>query len=205
MPPSSNTRVLPHFGADSTYLAFTQRTALPAWIVRKLLRWHELGVLREPKLMAFLRQAQATSSAPEHMANLLSLLEENLAYSMFQAVETTKRELSDAATSQLHFHAGDIALDIAVRRDAFEAWMAPLLARINAAVDQVLAACPGRMPDAGVSHGRHLQNPSRGPTVCRPLRPGPTALGRRLHLGGRGPGPGRRHAARLSLCTPVHV
>ena len=140
--------LLSHFGAGSTYMAFTDRTELPAWIVRKMLRWHELAILREPKLMALLRNAQATSDDPQGMGNFLSLLEENLGYDLFRAVEASKRALSDQASSVISFHQGDIELDVPVTRAQFEAWSAPLLQTLNDTVDHVISQAHGRAPDA---------------------------------------------------------
>jgi hypothetical chaperone protein len=140
--------LLQHFGAGSTYLDFTKRSDLPAWIVRKMTRWHELAMLREPTLMNFLRRARATSSDPVGLQNFLSLLEENLGYNLFQAVEACKRQLSDQHATTFSFYEGDIELEVLLLRSDFETWMQPLLYRLDAAVTRVLAASPGRMPDA---------------------------------------------------------
>ncbi len=140
--------LLSHFGAGSTYMAFTDRTELPSWIVRKMLRWHELALLREPKIMGFLREARATSSDPRGMGHFLSLLEENLGYDLFRAVEASKRALSDQASSVVAFHQGDIDLEVEVTREQFDLWCAPLLQTLDRTVDEVLAQGGGKTPDA---------------------------------------------------------
>ena len=155
--------LLQHFGAGSTYLEFAKRTELPAWIIRKMTRWHELGMLREAKLIHFLRQAHLTSSNPVGLKNFLSLLEENLAYNLFQVVEACKRKLSEQDTTSLVFQEGDIELDVPLARRDFESWMQPLLARIDGAVSNVLARCPQGMPDAVFLTG----GTSRIPAVVR--------------------------------------
>ena len=140
--------LLRHFGAGSTYMAFTDRTELPSWMVRKMLRWHELALLREPKIMGFLRNACATSDDPRGMGHFLSLLEENLGYDLFRAVEAAKRELTDKPSSVVAFHKGDIDLDVEVTREQFESWCAPLLQTLDRTVDEVLAQGGGKTPDA---------------------------------------------------------
>lgn len=140
--------LLSHFGQGSTYVNFAKTTELPAWVVRKMMRWHELAVLREPKIMNFLRQAQQSSSDPVGLQNFISLLEENLGYNLSQAVETCKRQLSEQASTTLSFHCGDIELDVCLHRSDFEQWMQPLLQQIDAAVTRVLAAAPQQPPDA---------------------------------------------------------
>jgi hypothetical chaperone protein len=140
--------LLPYFGAGSTYMAFTDRTELPASLTRKLLYWNELSFLREKDTMDFLYRVHATSDRPEHVANLISLVEENLAYHLYRAVEAAKRTLSEADSASISFHRGDISIDETVRRGAFEAWMAPLLASLDATLQTVLQRADGREPDA---------------------------------------------------------
>ena len=140
--------MLSHFGAGATYMAFTARTQLPAWIVRKLLYWHELALLREPKTMNFLRQALETTDDARGLQHLLSLLEENLAYNMYRAVEAGKRQLSDSASADISFHDGDIEIDVTVQRSDFEQWIQPLLTTLDDTVTGLLQKAEGRMPDA---------------------------------------------------------
>src|SRR5947209_1681034 len=46
-------RLLPLFGAGSTYATLFRRTELPHWMTRKLLAWHELSMLREKSNLEF--------------------------------------------------------------------------------------------------------------------------------------------------------
>jgi hypothetical chaperone protein len=140
--------LLPKFGQGSTYMDFAQRTDLPAWIVGKMTRWHELSLLRDPKLMQFLQRALVTSSDPKGLGAFLALLEENLGFALFRAVEATKRALSTQERAPLCFDAGGIELNLTIRRDAFETWTAPLIARLDKAVDDVLKQHEIRSPDA---------------------------------------------------------
>ena len=140
--------MLSHFGAGATYMAFTTRTQLPAWIVRKLLYWHELALLREPKTMNFLRQVLETTDDVRGMEHLLSLLEENLAYNMYRAVEAGKRALSTQGSADISFHDGDIEIDVTVQRADFEQWIQPLLRSLDDTVTSLLDKAAGRMPDA---------------------------------------------------------
>lgn len=140
--------LLPQFGQGSTYMDFAQRADLPAWIVGKMTRWHELSLLRDPKLMQFLQRALISSSDPKGLRAFLSLLEENLGFALFRAVEATKRSLSDDDAAKLVFDAGDIELDMTISRNDFEAWTSPLIATLNTAVDDVLSQHQNLTPDA---------------------------------------------------------
>ena len=140
--------LLQYFGVGSTYMAFTERTPLPGWIARKLLRWHELSILRERDTLEFLQRAAITSDAPEGMRNLICLVEDNLAYHLYRAVEEAKRALSHRDEATVKFCLADIDFEQVVLRRDFETWMAPLLKNLSDAVDKVLAQAPGRTPDA---------------------------------------------------------
>lgn len=136
--------MLEHFGAGSTYMAFTARTELPAWITRKMLFWHELSLLRERDTLQFLERALETSDKPRALENLLSLVEENLAYHLYRVVEGAKRALSSQDSAPISFHMGDIAIDTEVRRADFEVWMQPLLKSLDDTVTDVLSRAGGQ-------------------------------------------------------------
>ena len=140
--------MLANFGANSTYMSFMTRTDLPAWIVRKVLYWHELALLRQPKTLAFLRQTLATSDNRRGLEQLLSLLEDNLGYRLYRAVEAAKRQLSHQASAEIHFAEGNIDLAVTLQRTDFDRWIQPLLQILDGAVDGVLQRGGGRRPDA---------------------------------------------------------
>ena len=141
-------RLLRRFGEGTTYLALTQRMPLPAWMTRKLLSWHEMALLRERSTMEFLRRAQVTSDDPAALTNLVTLIEDNLAYHLYRSVEAAKRALGEAEEATVSFHEGPIAIDEVVRREEFEAWTAPLRAQLSAAVDRLLEQAQGVEPEA---------------------------------------------------------
>jgi hypothetical chaperone protein len=141
-------RLLRHFGKDSTYLAFTNRMPLPAWMTRKLLAWHELSLLRAPENLEFLKRALSTSDEPQAIKNLIRLAEENLAYHLYRAVEAAKRALSDAEAAAVRFRVADLVIEEEITRREFEEWTAPLREELGAAVDRVLSRAGGVSPDA---------------------------------------------------------
>jgi len=141
-------RLLARFGEGSTYKALTQRMPLPTWMTRKLLSWHELAMLRERSTMEFLRRARVTSDDPRALNNLVTLIEDNLAYHLYRAVEAAKRRLGEADEAQVSFHEGGIEVEERVLRDEFEAWTAPLREQLSASVDRLLEMAGGVEPEA---------------------------------------------------------
>jgi hypothetical chaperone protein len=141
-------KLLPRFGEGSTYLALTKRMPLPTWMTRKLLSWHEMALLRERSTMDFLRKARVTSDDPVALANLVTLIEDNLAYHLYRAVEAAKRGLGESDEALIAFHEGAIEIEESIDRPAFEAWTAPLRDQLTAAVDRLLESAGGVEPEA---------------------------------------------------------
>jgi len=153
-------RLLPLFGAGSTYATLFRRTELPHWMTRKLLAWHELSMLREKSNLEFLQSAVKTSDKPRELQNLVTLAEENLAFHLYRAVEEAKRILSDGDQARISFHEADIDIEASVTRAEFERWTAPLRAELLLAVDRCLARAHGRVPDAVFLTGGSSKIPS---------------------------------------------
>jgi hypothetical chaperone protein len=150
-------RLLPDFGAGSTYSTVFKRTELPHWMTRKLLAWNELSMLRERTNLEFLRNAVKTSDKPRELQNLVTLAEENLPFHLYRAVESAKRALSDGHAAEIAFHEAGIEVRARITRREFEEWTAPLRAQLLQAADR----CVGeRMPDAVFLTGGTSKIPS---------------------------------------------
>lgn len=153
-------KLLPLFGAGVTYKSMLKRLEIPVWMTRKLLAWHELAFLRERSTLEFLKKARSTADRPADLQRLISLAEENLAYHLYRAVESAKRDLSAADSAVVSFHEADIDLDERVTVAEFEAWTKPLRDELNHAVDRCLSAVPGLVPDAVFLTGGTSRIPS---------------------------------------------
>lgn len=141
-------KLLRRFGAGATYKPERRRIPLPAWLPRKLLAWHELSMLREKSTLEFLRKAQLSADDAPAVGNLIQLVEENLAYQLYRAVEAAKRELGDSDRATISFHEGAIDVEEKLTRAQFESWTAPLRVELSAAIEEVLRRAGGATPDA---------------------------------------------------------
>jgi hypothetical chaperone protein len=153
-------RLLEKFGSGSTYMSMLKRLAIPGWMTRKLVAWHELSLLRERSTMEFLRTAVKTSDRPQALQNLITLAEENLVYRLYRSVEEAKRRLSSESDATVSFHECDIEIEERVTRAEFETWSAPLREELTAAVDRVLERAAGARPDAVFLTGGSSRIPS---------------------------------------------
>ena len=140
--------VAPRLGRGSQQQKlFGQPVPVPAWIYRDLERWHHLSLLRSPRTLGVLHDVLRHAHEPEKIEALLHLVENDLGYSLYQAVEDTKTELSRSPEAWLRFRDPPAVIEERVTRADFESWIAPELDEIAACTDRLLART-GVSPDA---------------------------------------------------------
>ncbi len=133
--------VSPALGSESHLLSMGKLLpAAPAWIYANLERWHYLSFLRTRNVAEILKGARARALEPEKIEALRTLIEEDLGYQLHQAVQRVKFELSTADAAEFRFTEGGLDLRIAVSRAEFEGWIAEDLARVEAAVDELMGS-----------------------------------------------------------------
>jgi len=131
--------VAPRLGQGSERRGvFGDRFPIPGWIYRHLEKWHRLSMLKAPDMMRRLHRIQRAAVESEQLEALLHIVEQDLGFALYRAVEGTKRRLSSRPEAKLLFHDGPVALDADVRRTDFEAWIGPELAEIEGAVDGLM-------------------------------------------------------------------
>lgn len=130
--------VAPALGADSRYRIDGRDMQMPQWIYGKLARWHHLSFLRDRRTIQQLVEIATGSTHPERVRALLHLIRGNLGFHLFRAVEAAKVGLSSQRAVDLRFSEGPINIDARIQRADFEQWIAPDVARIEAALDDAL-------------------------------------------------------------------
>jgi len=143
--------VAPALGLGSQYKSqFGKLLPVPNWLYEHLERWHYLSFLKTRKNTEILKQIRFQALAPEKIAALIDLVDHDLGYRLYQAIEAVKCRLSEQETSQFHFN--EAAIDIArvVLRGDFQKWIDPEMGAITACVERLLARCniDGRDVDA---------------------------------------------------------
>jgi hypothetical chaperone protein len=134
--------VAPRLGLGSKYRSLFHRVLpVPIWLYEKLERWHHLSFLKTRETMELLRQIRFGALEPEKIDALIEVVEEDLGYHLFRAVERTKCALSHEETSQFVFREALISIQEYVQRRAFESWIAPDVEKIAHCVDRLLSNC----------------------------------------------------------------
>ena len=133
-----------HFGAEVTYRVplGSNNLTMPKGIMEKLCSPADMTVLQHRDVLNFLRDVKSWSIGADdrrRMDHLLCLVEDSLAFKLFEAIERSKCELSSADTTDFHFEYPSIDLREPVRRDEFESGSAREVNAILGALDQTVA------------------------------------------------------------------
>jgi hypothetical chaperone protein len=132
--------VSPALGKGSNYVSMGKVLPIPNRWYSAFARWDQLALMRASRDMRDIRRIVRDATEPEKLARLVETLDENYGYRLYRAVSRLKEALSFEEAAEFRFEAGSISLVGEVRRAAFEGWIAPELAQIEAAVDRALAS-----------------------------------------------------------------
>lgn len=133
--------VAPRLGLGTQYRSYMDGKIMtvPNWLYSRLRRWHHLSFLKSRETMKLLEELAAQSLAPESIAGLIHLVDQDLGYYLYKAVEATKVALSTSERSQFVFCDAPIDIRAEVSRADFESWIAEELGQIATCVDRLLA------------------------------------------------------------------
>ncbi len=133
--------VAPKLGLGSTYKSmFGRELEVPVWIYGKLRRWHHLSFLKTKKNMEMLEEILDQTDEPEKIEALIHVLEHDLGYHLYRALERAKVELSTKAETTFSFSDAPLVIEAKVTRVDFESWIADEVATMAACVDRLLAS-----------------------------------------------------------------
>jgi hypothetical chaperone protein len=131
--------VSPHLGAGTLEKSGDKTlVAVPNWVYVRLEHWHHLSFLRTRAVSEMLRAARIRAFEPAKIAALSDLIEADLGYQLHQAVQRTKISLSNQDAADFLFRDHGFNLHAPVTRPQFESWIAPDLAAIEQAVEEVV-------------------------------------------------------------------
>ncbi len=112
--------IAPMLGLGSEYRSqFGNILPVPNWLYEHLERWHYLSFLKTRKNLDLLRQIHFQSLEHEKIAALIELVDNDLGYRLYQAVEQTKCKLSASAVSEFQFREAEITNQRVHRSAAF--------------------------------------------------------------------------------------
>ena len=132
--------VAPEIGKGSQVRSFGKLLDLPASYYTNFGRWNQLSIFKTTREFEELKSLVKVATAPAKLQLFVDLVEYDEGYPLYQAISATKMALSRADEAEFIFPPLGPAGRKTVRRADFESWIAADLARIDAALDDVLAA-----------------------------------------------------------------
>jgi hypothetical chaperone protein len=131
--------VAPALGRGTRYRSpYGMVLPAPTWPYTKLERWHYLSFLKARATMLRFEELKRESFEPEKIAALIHIVENDLGYFLFRAVEETKLELSGLEAAEFTFSDPPVLIEKIVARPEFEGWIARYLEQIAECVDGLM-------------------------------------------------------------------
>ncbi len=130
--------VLPLLGKGGSYRSFDKILEIPRGYFADFADWSRLALMRNRRTLAELEKLRRAALDPDAIARMIAVIEEELGFRLYEAVGQVKRDLSATEDAHFHFAGAGLAIEADVTRADFESWIAPDIARIEAAVDRAL-------------------------------------------------------------------
>ena len=138
--------VLPMLGKGGGYRSFGKTLEIPRSYFADFADWSRLALMRNRRTMEELTRLQKAADDPVAIGRMMTVIEKELGYPLYDAVGALKRALSSQETATFRFSGGGLEIEEQVSRAQFETWIAPDIARIEATVDAALEKA-GVAPD----------------------------------------------------------
>lgn len=134
--------VAPMLGLGSNYKTeFGKILPMPNWLYEHLERWHYLSFLKTRKNMALLKQLQFQALEKSKLDAFIDLVNHDLGYRLYRAVESAKCALSDAYATKLKFSEFMLEIVQPVTRAEFGTWIDPEINQISSCIERLLTTC----------------------------------------------------------------
>jgi len=163
-------RLVDQFGHGSSFESFGRMLPVPVHIFHIISRWDRIHFLKTLSYREELRTYLRSSDNPLAIRRLIKLVEEDLGYFVFRAIEQAKIELSTERSSEVAYENGKLRIHEAITREQFERYIHAHVENIEAAVDETLRlAALARGGSVGIDAVFMTGGSARVPAVRRVL------------------------------------
>jgi hypothetical chaperone protein len=139
--------VAPKLGLGSHYISLGKELPVPVWVYSQLSSWHHMFLLKEPKTMSVLQQVKNQASERQKVAALIQIINGNLGYALYRAVEQTKVGLTDNDLAGFRFQQASVHMEDSLERWQFESWIQNDIQNIAACIRSLLDQCGVKSTD----------------------------------------------------------
>jgi hypothetical chaperone protein len=130
--------VAPELGLGGQYLSHKKLLPVPSSLFKELERWHYLSFLKTKQTMDMLNRIKLEALQPQKIENLIHVINEDLGFKLYRAIEHTKVELSETQTNTFKFVDSPISIESGVTRSEFESWIDPYIREMASCIDRLL-------------------------------------------------------------------
>lgn len=135
-------KLTPYFGANVKWRSWDNRHQwldMPVHIMRAICDWRQIAFLKESRQRKRITDIRHLADDPETVERLETLIDENLGFALFRAIEQAKADLSDTTDTQIDFHHALIHITETIGRAEFEQMIAEETGAIETCLDNFLA------------------------------------------------------------------
>lgn len=125
--------IWPRLGFGSSYRAMGSTLPVPRQYYTAFARWHYLSMMHNSRVLNDLNAMIRTAERAEDIEDLVTIIEEELGFFLYQAVSKAKADLSSNGSTVLQFRHSGIEIEETLTRADFESWIAPDVADIEKA------------------------------------------------------------------------
>lgn len=130
--------VAPEIGKGTHFRSFDKVLEVPSGYYANFARWNQLSIFKTTREFTDLKSLVRSATEPDKLERFIDLVEHDEGYPLYQAISATKMALSGVDEAEFNFAPLGAAGRKTVKRADFENWIAPDLARIEGALDEVL-------------------------------------------------------------------
>ena len=133
-------RLVETFGYGTHYESFGKYLPVPVHIYHIISRWDQIHFLKTLSYREELKYYLRSSDNPLTIRRLIKLVEEDLGYFIFKAIESAKIELSSTTTTVVAYEKDKLRIHEELGRDEFEGYISRYTDAIQVAIDDTLTA-----------------------------------------------------------------
>jgi hypothetical chaperone protein len=112
-------KLVQYFGYGIQYESSGKMLDLPVHIFRTLCQWEQMAFLKEGQLRKKLDVYYSYTNKNDAVKKLIEMIDNNLGFALFQAIEKSKINLSEQTESKIIFKQGNIQIDQTISRKEF--------------------------------------------------------------------------------------
>lgn len=130
----------PYFGKNTLYEATPGKVLnVPKSLFANICTWDKMNFFNGQKIRNEIQDYYYYSKNDPQFKNLLTLIENNLGYSVFRSIEKTKIKLSNADVADFSYHQQDIEIQESISRTTYDQIIAKDILKIDTYLQEFMA------------------------------------------------------------------